>query len=382
MSLALSRRDGFDPVLAGLTIALVALGAIMVGSSSVGIADERFGEPLHYFEEHLIALGIGLAGLLLAFRIPVDWWHRLGTFWLLAAFALLVCVLVPGVGYTANGATRWIDLGPIRLQASELARPLLLIFMASYSVRQHRALGSSFGGFARPMVLIGLASLLLLAEPDYGATVVLTASCLGILFLAGARLRDVVFAGASAGIALGLLARLSPYRWERILSFLHPWQDQFGSGYQLVNSFIAIGSGTWFGAGLGEGVQKLHYLPEAHTDFVFAVLAEELGFVGASLVVVLFALLVYRAFDIGRRARTAGLNFHGLLAMGIGLSLGLEAAISIGVNTGLLPTKGLALPLISYGRASAVVTLFMLGILFRIGRETEASELSGRGRDE
>jgi cell division protein FtsW len=283
----------------------------------------------------------------------------------------------PGVGYTANGATRWIDLGPIRLQASELARPLLLIFMASYAVRQHKALGSSFAGFARPVVLIGLASVLLLAEPDYGATVVLTATCIGILFLAGARLRDVLLAAAGAGIALGLLARLSPYRWERILSFLHPWQDRFDTGYQLVNSFIAIGSGTWFGAGLGTGVQKLHYLPEAHTDFVFAVLAEELGFVGASLLIGLFALLVYRAFDIGRRAQKAGLYFHGLLAMGIGLTLGLEVAISIGVNTGLLPTKGLTLPLISYGRASAVMTLFTLGLLFRVGHEVVVAEDPG-----
>jgi cell division protein FtsW len=236
-------------------------------------------------------------------------------------------------------------------------------------VRQHAALSSSFSGFSRPLLVTGLASLLLLAEPDYGATVVLTATSLGILFLAGARLRDVATTGLAAALALGLLARLSPYRWERILSFMEPWQDRLGSGYQLVNSFIAIGSGTWFGAGLGEGVQKMNYLPEPHTDFIFAVLAEELGFIGATLVVVLFALLVYRAFSLGSRALNAGLPFHGLLAMGIALTLGLQAAISIGVNTGLLPTKGLTLPLISYGRTSVVVTLFALGLLFRISRE-------------
>jgi cell division protein FtsW len=220
------------------------------------------------------------------------------------------------------------------------------------------------------MLLIGLCGILLLLEPDFGATVVLTATALGLLFIAGARLRDVALASIVAGLAFALLIWLEPYRLERLVnSFLDPWQDELGSGYQLVNSFIAIGSGTWFGVGLGEGVQKLHYLPEPHTDFIFAVLAEEFGFVGATCVIVLFALLVWRAIEIGQRALGRGLQFHGLLAIGIGLSLGLQAAISIGVNTGLLPTKGLALPLISFGRTSAVVTLFALGLLLRVAHE-------------
>lgn len=380
MSVALARRYALDPVLVGVTITLVALGAVMVASASVGIADERFGEPLRYFDQHLLALGLGLASMLFAMRVPTDWWNRLGSLWLPVVFALLILVLMPGVGHTAGGATRWIDLGPISLQGSELARPLLLVYVASYAVRQHAALSAGFNGFATPMLLVGLASLLLLAEPDYGATVVLTATSLGILFLAGARLRDVAVTGLAAGAALAMLARLSPYRWVRIVSFLHPWDDKYDSGYQLVNSLTAIGSGTWFGAGIGSSVQKLQYLPEAHTDFIFAVLAEELGFIGASLVIVLFALMVYRAFAIGRRAQQQGLYFHGLLAMGVGLTLGIEAAISIGVNTGLLPTKGLTLPLISYGRTSAVMSLFVLGLLFRIAHEVSDPALPGKAR--
>jgi cell division protein FtsW len=204
---------------------------------------------------------------------------------------------------------------------------------------------------------------------------VLIATSLGILFLAGARLRDLAVAGTTAGAALAALILSSEYRFARLLAYWDPWGDPLDSGYQVVNSQIAIGAGTWFGAGIGAGVQKLHYLPEPHTDFVFAVLAEEFGLAGATLVIILFSVLVYRAFDLGRRAMRANLPFHGLLSLGIGISLGLQAAINIGVNTGLLPTKGLTLPLISYGRTSVVVTLFALGLLLRIGRELNDADL-------
>jgi len=380
MSLVLPERRSPDPVLALTSLALIGLGAIMVGSSSVGIADERFGEPLHFFNQHLVALAIGLSGAGLAVRIPIEWWNRLASLLLVGALALLAAVLVPGIGDSSNGARRWIDIGPIGLQASELARLFLLVYVASYAVRRRDALGTSFAGFARPMLVIALASLLLVREPDYGATVMLIATSLGVLFLAGARLRDLGLVGTvTAGVMAGLVW-LEAYRLERLESWLDPWSRQLDSGYQLVNSYIAIGSGTWFGAGLGTGVQKLHYLPEAHTDFVFAVLAEELGLPGATLVIALFALLVWRAFDLGRRAERSGMPFHGLLAMGIGFTLGLQAAISIGVNTGLLPTKGLTLPLISFGRTSVVVTLLSLGLLFRIARELAERELPARAR--
>jgi cell division protein FtsW len=366
----LAGRTALDPLVIGTALVLLGIGAIMIGSASVSIANEDFGEPLYYLRQHFLALVLGTVALLVALKVPIDWWNRLSSLLLFAAVALLVAVLLPGVGDRSNGAQRWIELGPLSLQASELARLLLLMYLASYCVRQADALRSHFRGFARPMVLIGLCGILLLLEPDFGATVVLTTTALGLLFIAGARMRDVVLAGVVATIAFALLIWVEPYRWERLVgSFLDPWANQKDSGYQLVNAFIAIGSGNWFGVGLGEGVQKLHYLPEPHTDFIFAVLAEEFGFIGATAVVLLFALLVWRAVDIGQRALARGLPFHGLLAIGIGLMLGLQAAISIGVNTGLLPTKGLALPLISFGRTSAVVTLLALGLLLRIAHE-------------
>ena len=380
MTLAVRDTQAPDPLLLAASLALIGIGAIMAGSSSIGVADELVGEPLYYFVQHLAALAIGFVGMLVAYKTPIEWWNRLGSLLFVGAFFLLIAVLVPGIGDRVNGARRWVDFGPIAFQASELARMMLLIYVASYCVRQREALCSGFVGFLRPIVLVGLASVLLLLEPDLGATVVLVATSLGILFLAGARLKDLAIAAAAAGVALAALIWSSAYRLDRLLCWRDPWEDALDCGYQLVNSFIAIGSGTWFGVGLGQGVQKLHYLPEPHTDFVFAVLAEEAGLIGATVVIVLFSMLVYRAFDVGRRAIAAGQSFHGLLAIGIGLSLGLQAAISIGVNTGLLPTKGLTLPLISYGRTSIVVTLFALGLLLRVAREVDDPPLPERKR--
>jgi cell division protein FtsW len=314
-----------------------------------------------------------------ALKMPIEYWNRWASLLLAGALAVLALVLVPGVADRINGARRWIDLGPVSFQASELARLLLLIYLASYTVRHYQGLSTSLAGFARPMLIVLAASLLMLMEPDFGTTVLLLATSLGVLFLGGARLRDLGITSAIAGGGCVALIFSEPYRVDRVLnSWLNPFADQYDTGYQLVQSFIAIGSGTWFGAGLGEGVQKLHYLPEAHTDFIFAVLAEELGLVGATVVIALFALLVYRAFDLGRRAMANDMRFHGLLAMGIGLMIGMQAAISIGVNNGTLPTKGLTLPLISYGRTSLVVTMFALGILFRLW--TEVAEQSAPER--
>jgi cell division protein FtsW len=380
MTAVLVQRRSPDPVLISVALTLIGLGAIMSGSASIGIADEKMGQPLYFFFQHLLALAIGSVGMLVAIQTPINWWNRLRSVLLMGAFVLLVLVLMPGMSERINGARRWLEIGPVGFQASELARVLLLMYIASYAVRHHEALSLGFGGFARPMLVIVFASLLLLSEPDYGATVVLISTSLGILFLAGARVRDLIVAGLAAGGALAALVLSSEYRFARLLAYWDPWADPLDTGYQVVNSQIAIGSGTWFGAGLGAGVQKLHFLPEPHTDFVFAVLTEEFGLVGATLVIGLFAVLVYRAFDLGRRTFKANLPFHGLLSFGIGISLGLQAAINIGVNTGLLPTKGLTLPLISYGRTSVVVTLFALGLLFRIGRELDDVDLPKRAR--
>ena len=369
-----------DPVVFGASLCLAALGAVMVGSASIALADRDTGEPLYFLIRHLGALGVGAACALVAACVPTDLWHRLSALWLIAGFGLLVLVLVPGVGQTVNGSTRWLEIGPLRMQASEPARLCLALYLASYAVRRHAELTASFRGFFRPMLVVGGACALLLAEPDYGAAVVLTATSLGMLFIAGARLRDFTLAAAAAAAALGVLAISSAYRVERLTTFLDPWGDPFASGFQLTNSLIAIGRGDWLGVGLGESVQKLFYLPEAHTDFAFAVVAEELGFAGSTLVIVLFAAIVYRAITLGQRALAAGLQFQGLLSTGIGAMLGLEACINIGVNTGLLPTKGLTLPLISYGRSSTVVTLAALGILLRIHSEVRAAEERPRRR--
>jgi cell division protein FtsW len=369
MNTATLQVPATDWTLAGTVLALAGLGAIMVASASVGIANEDFGEPAHYFIQHLQALIIGLAAMWMATVTPVDWWNRGASLLLVLALAVLAVVFVPGVAEEINGSRRWVNFGPIGFQASEIARPLLLIYLASYAVRRHAALRSSMSGFAWPMALIGIAAVLLLLEPDYGATVVLLVTSLGVLFIAGARLRDLAITACAATGALAMLIYNDATRLDRLLFWLDPWQAPMREGYQLVNSLIAIGSGGWLGAGLGQGVQKLLYLPDAHTDFIFAVLAEELGMIGSTGVIVLFGLLVWKAFSLGRQACGRGLAFHGILATGIGITLGLQAVISIGVNTGLLPTKGLTLPLISFGRTSAIMTLFMLGILFRISRE-------------
>jgi cell division protein FtsW len=371
----LSRPFAIDATLLAAIIALTALGAVMVSSASISLADRQVGEPLYYFSRHLGALGIGVLGALIAINVPSEIWERLSPLFLLAGLGLLAIVLAPGIGHTVNGSARWIVLGPFTLQASEPARLGLLLYLASYAVRHGAELAGSLRGFLKPMLVVGLAAALLLTEPDFGAAVVLTVTSLGVLFVGGARIRDFLLALVVAGAALGTLAVSSAYRVERLTAFLDPWSDPLASGFQLTQSLIAIGRGDWFGVGLGASVQKLFYLPEAHTDFVFAVLTEELGIAGASAVIALYAIVVYRALTLGRRALKCNLPFQGLLATGIGMTLGLQAFINIGVNTGLLPTKGLTLPLLSYGRSSTIVTLIAVGLLIRIYHEVQTAGL-------
>jgi len=369
-----------DPALVGASLGLAIIGTIMVASASMSLADQETGTPFFFLLRHLGALGIGALGLLVVVSVPSELWFRLHWLALFAGIALLILVLVPNLGDTVNGSRRWLELGPVRFQASEPARLCLLIYLAGYAVRRHRELATRFRGFLKPMLVVAGASFLLLAEPDFGAAVVITATSLGILFVAGARLRCFLAAVVLATGALAILAVSSAYRMQRLTSFLDPWQDPYAGGFQLTQSLIAIGRGEWFGVGLGESVQKLFYLPEAHTDFVFAVLAEELGFVGSSLIIVLFCCIVYRAIMMGQFAIRAGMPFQGLLCTGIGLMLGIEACINIGVNIGLLPTKGLTLPLVSYGRSSTVVTLLALGLLMRIHHELGFAALKAARR--
>jgi cell division protein FtsW len=288
---------------------------------------------------------------------------------LLVAFALLTVVLIPGVGYSANGSTRWIRLGVLNLQASEPARLCLMIYLAGYLVRQNKSIREQFTGFLKPIVVLVIASSLLLLEPDFGAAIVLVATAFSMMFVAGARFRDFSLFAGLAMVAATLLVMTKEYRLERLTGFMDPWADPFDSGFQLTQSLIAIGRGEWFGVGLGDGVQKLFYLPDAHTDFVFAVFAEEFGLLGSFFLISLFAALLWRVFRIAMRAANTDRFFEAYLAIGIGTWLGLQAFINLGVNMGLLPTKGLTLPLVSYGRSSMIVALISIGILFRINHE-------------
>ena len=358
-----------DPTLFSAVIALLVLGIIMVSSASITLADSEMGEPYYYLIRHFGAIAIGCLGAIAAVAIPMESWLRLNGVLLFAAMALLASVFLPGFGLTANGSTRWLDLGPLTLQPSEPARICLLLYLSSYVVRHQRELGTTMLGFFKPMALVALACMLLLAEPDFGATVVLTATSLGLLFVGGARLRDFFLFLLAAITTLSVLALNSGERLQRLTTFLDPWADVERGGYQLAQSLIAIGRGDWLGVGLGGSVQKLFYLPEAHTDFIFAVMAEEFGVIGTTLTIVLFGIVVFKAIAMGPRASALGMPFQGLVSTGIGLTLGLQAFINMGVNTGLLPTKGLTLPLISYGRTSIVVTLVALGLLARIHHE-------------
>ena len=375
------RRFAFDPWLIGTIGALLLVGLIMVASASIGVSERETGNAFFYFQRQLTFVGLGLVAALLAIAIPTSVWEKHSIYLLGAAFVLLVLVLVPGLGHEVNGSRRWIRLSIMNFQVSELARVMLLTYIASYAVRRYDELCSSFKGFMKPVAVLGAAAVLLLAEPDFGAATVLMATGLAVLFLAGVRLHHLLVPVLVAVAGMALLAVTSSYRMRRLTAFRNPWEDPFDSGFQLVQSLIAIGRGEWFGVGLGSSVQKLFYLPEAHTDFVFAVLAEEFGFVGVVAVVGLYVLLVGRALDISRKAADAGLTFQSYLAASIGIWVGLQAFVNIGVNMGLLPTKGLTLPLLSYGGSSMLVTLGVLGILLRIHHETQMSGRSAVSRE-
>ena len=356
------RRFAFDPWLIGTVAALLLVGLIMVASASIGVSERETGNAFFYFQRQLIFVGLGLVAALLAIAIPTSVWEKHSIYLLGGAFVLLVLVLVPGLGHEVNGSRRWVRLGIMNFQVSELARVMLLTYIASYAVRRSDELCSSFKGFMKPVAVLGAAAVLLLAEPDFGAATVLMATGLAVLFLAGVRLHHLLVPVLVAVAGMALLAVTSSYRMRRLTAFRNPWDDPFDSGFQLVQSLIAIGRGEWFGVGLGSSVQKLFYLPGG---------AHGLRVRGAGRGVrlrrrrasssALFALLVGRALDISRKAADAGLTFQSYLAASIGIWLGLQAFVNIGVNMGLLPTKGLTLPLLSYGGSSMLVTLGVLG---------------------
>ncbi|MBD5802504.1 Lipid II flippase FtsW [Azoarcus sp. Aa7] len=364
-------RD-LDPLLIWSAAALLLIGLVMVYSSSIAIAEgSKFTryQPYYFVFRHAVFLVIGVVAGLMAFQVTMRQWQQFAPLLFLTGLALLVVVLIPGVGREVNGAQRWLPLGPVNLQPSELMKLFAALYAADYTVRKLPDMGSFRRGFLPMAITIVLVGFLLLREPDFGAFVVVAAIAFGVLFLGGINVRVFVLLAIVAVIGLALLVWLSPYRRDRLFGFMDPWQDAFGKGYQLSHALIAFGRGEWFGVGLGASVEKLFYLPEAHTDFLLAVIAEELGFVGVLTIVVLFAILVHRAMMIGREAIKLERYFSGLVAMGIGLWIGVQSFINMGVNTGLLPTKGLTLPLMSFGGSGIVANCLALAILLRVDWE-------------
>lgn len=365
----------YDKWLIAAVMGLIIIGLMMVASSSVMISTKHYHQPFHFLIHQGYYLFAGILVAIMVMRTDSSVWEKISVPMLLVCLLLLLLVLIPGIGRVVNGSRRWLVLGPLRVQVSELAKMTMIFYLSGYLVRQQAMLSKNILGFIKPMIILGIFAFLLLLEPDFGATVVITGTVMAMLFLTGVKLR--YYAGLLVAVAgaLGFLAISSPYRLMRLTAFLNPWADQYKSGYQLTQSLIAFGRGSWLGAGLGDSVQKLFYLPEAHTDFLFAVLAEELGLCGILLVLTLYSILVCRGLMIGFTAFTQNRLFAAYTAYGITFWLGLQAAINMGVNAGLLPTKGLTLPLMSYGGASMMVCLCVVALLLRIDHENRWQSL-------
>jgi cell division protein FtsW len=364
------------PLLAGC-LALLGLGLVMITSASSEVAAVNSGNPLYHMLRHLVYVLIGVVAAGLTLLVPLSFWLRTSGLLLIAAFAVLVLVLIPGIGREVNGSMRWVGFGIFNVQPSEIAKVFVVIYLGGYLVRRQEEVRESWMGFIKPIVvLIPMAGLLLL-EPDFGATVVMLGAGAAMLFLGGVGLfRFALLAGAAIG-AVFILVQTQEYRLQRLITFTDPWADQFGSGYQLTQALIAFGRGEWFGVGLGNSIQKQFYLPEAHTDFVFAVLAEELGMIGALATVGLFVFVSVRALYIGLWAERAKQFFAAYVAYGLAFLWIGQFLINIGVNIGLLPTKGLTLPFLSYGGSSLVICCVSLALLLRIEWESRIQLGSG-----
>ncbi|MTW22003.1 putative lipid II flippase FtsW [Allochromatium palmeri] len=363
-------------------IGLLAFGWVMVTSASMSIAESCCQNPFHYSIRHAIALGLALVLGLMAYSVPTNWWERHGTWLFLCSSLVLILVLVPGIGRTVNGATRWIPLGPLNVQPSEFVKLFAILYVGGYLVRHADKVLNRLSGFIRPLILIGIAAALILMQPDFGTTAVMLATVMGMLFLGGASLLPFIVLLAIVGAGLVTLVIFSPYRLERVISFLNPWEDPFNSGYQLSQALIAFGRGEWLGVGLGNGIQKQYFLPEAHTDFLASVIGEELGLAGMLVLIAAFAFLAWRAMSIGVRAEALKRPFEAYVAQGIGLWIGLQSFVNIGVNVGILPTKGLTLPFMSYGSNSLMVGCMAIAILLRIDvllRQVESEARLKRG---
>jgi cell division protein FtsW len=363
--------DGLDRSLVLATLAIISIGLVMISSASISFAEHNYGDGFFYLKRHLIFLVMALTVAIVFLSVPSRIWYRYGVPLLLLTLLMLLAVLIPGIGRKVNGSQRWIPVGSINLQVSELAKFAVILFMAGYLERHQRQLRVQWQGFMKPVTVLGVMIFLLLLEPDFGSAVVMSGTVLGMLFIAGVRLWQF-----SALLVLGVsglvgIALMSPYRVQRLVTFLDPWADQYNTGYQLTQSLIAYGRGEWLGVGLGNSVQKLFYLPEAHTDFIFAIYAEEFGLLGVAVVIGLFILLVSRILYVAKKALHRQDWFAAYSCFGIAMMLAGQAFINIGVTSGLLPTKGLTLPFISYGGSSLLVCSMMVALVLRISREMD-----------
>ncbi|EKG85138.1 cell division protein FtsW [Vibrio cholerae] len=363
----------FDRQLVWIAFGLMLIGLVMVTSASFPISSRLTDQPFHFMFRHAIFLLLAFITSSMVLQVPLERWMKYSSLLLGISFFLLIVVLV--VGKSVNGASRWIPLGLFNLQPAEVAKLSLFIFMSGYLVRKHDEVRQTFfGGFLKPIMVFGTLAVLLLGQPDLGTVIVMLVTLFGMLFIAGAKLSQFLALMVAGVLAVVALIIAEPYRVRRVTSFLDPWEDPFGSGYQLTQSLMAFGRGEWFGQGLGNSIQKLEYLPEAHTDFVFAVLAEELGFIGVVLVLVLLFSLVLKAIFIGKKAFQHDQQFGGYLAFGIGIWFAFQTLVNVGAAAGMVPTKGLTLPLISYGGSSLIIMSVAVSILLRIDHECRLAD--------
>lgn len=359
----------FDSLLLFGFLSLLSFSIVIVGSASIAIVERFKVSELYFIIHHVIYVVLGLLGCFVCSIVPIKYIEKISIYSAIIGILLLSLVFIPGLSHSVNGAFRWISIGKISIQPSESAKLLLIIYIAGYLVRRKDNVKYNFNGFIVPLLLLLSFDILLLCEPDFGTVFIISCTVLSLLFIAGVQLRYLLLLILFAIVIVFILLLTSPYRMQRVIGFLNPWNDQFNKGYQLVQSLIAFGRGGWFGLGLGNSVQKLLYLPEAYTDFIFAIIAEELGFVGAFCTIILLSLIIFRGFKIAQAAMTSKKYFAGYLGAGVAFWLALQSIINIGVNIGLLPTKGLTLPFISYGGNSLLICCLGVGLLFRIDFE-------------
>lgn len=361
----------FDWGLFWLPACLMSFGLVMITSASMDFAAQTYGDPWFFAKRHTVFIVLAVAACVLVYSVPSELWNRFSIVLLLIGIALLISVLIPGVGKSVNGARRWISLGSLTVQGSEIAKFCFIIFFASFLSRRTEEFQTRWSAFFKLIAILSLFVMLLLLEPDFGSSVVLCLIAGAMMFMAGVPIIRFILLSLTGVVALAMLAVLSPYRWQRLVTFLDPWAEQFSSGYQLVQSLIAFGRGEWFGLGLGNSLQKLFFLPEAHTDFIFAIIAEELGLVGALVVLSAFAALVWRILQMAQVAGEQKKPFIAFTAIGVGTMLAAQAFINMGVAAGLLPTKGLTLPFISAGGSSLIISSALMALLLRMNVELQ-----------